>query len=67
MKPVSAATVVEEDEGDIFSDKMVKEHSEVIEATEHEVVGGDTASFRPLVIDEDEDEDGTDSTEEGEE
>lgn len=69
MKPVSAATVVEEDEGDIFSDKMVKEHSEVIEATEHEVVGGDTASFRPLVIDEDEDEDedGADSAEEGEE
>ena len=65
QKPAEDATqkAGTEDEGDIFSERMTDEHAEVVEETEHEVVGGDTASFRPLVIDSEDDEDDSEDSE----
>lgn len=57
MRPVTAEEAVEE-EGDIFTDTMKSQIAIAAEEVEHEIVGGDTASFRPLVID-DEDEEGS--------
>lgn len=49
-------SMVEEHDGDIFSDQVAKDTSEQHEFVEDTVIGGDTASFRPLVLDEDEDD-----------
>ena len=46
-----------EDDEDIFSVTMHNELAESVEEVENEVVGGNTASFKPLVINEDEIED----------
>ena len=46
-----------EDDEDIFSVTMHNKLAESVEEVENEVVGGNTASFKPLVINEDEIED----------
>ena len=51
------ATDDAEDDEDIFSVTMHNELAESVEEVENEVVGGNTASFKPLVVDEDEIED----------
>lgn len=55
MKVARAAEVEEEDE-DIFSAAMSEERAENESDAEKTLVGGDTASFKPLRVDEDEDE-----------
>ena len=62
-KPSAAAThapdaVDEDDEPeDIFSSAMKGEREKNLADATSALVGGDTASFKPLVIDEDEEED----------
>ena len=65
--PAPKSTHMEEDEADedIFSATMHAEREESVEEAEHELLGGNTASFRPLVVD-DEDEDDADYEEEEE-
>ncbi|MGI6230039.1 MAG: KUP/HAK/KT family potassium transporter [Tractidigestivibacter sp.] len=55
MKVARAAEVEEEDE-DIFSAAMSEERAENESDAEKTLVGGDTASFKPLRVDEAEDE-----------
>ena len=56
MKKVKADSVDEEDD-DIFADRMKEATKAITSEVEHSVIGGDTASFRPLRVDEDEDGD----------
>lgn len=51
-RPESA---LEDPDEDIFSATMKSELAESVEAIEHSVIGGDTASFRPLVLEDEED------------
>lgn len=59
LPKISPDTVLkaEEDDGDIFTDTVKNELAESIEKIEESVIGGDTASFKPLVIDDDSDDD----------
>lgn len=59
------ARITSEDE-DIFSASMKTELDDTFETVESSLIGGDTASFRPLVIDDDSDDaDEDDDTSEG--
>lgn len=70
MAPAVAAKLAEErengDDDDIFSVQMKGEREAQAEEAIRGLVGGDTASFRPLVIDE-EDEEGSVEFQEDEE
>ncbi len=48
---------VEEEESDVFSDELRKAREEATQAAATTLIGGDTASFQPLVIDEDTEDD----------
>ena len=60
QKSVASTTVNDDD--DIFSAAVEDERSENFAHATNELVGGDTASFAPLVLDEDEDEEEEDDT-----
>ena len=55
-KPPVPEVETSEDDEDIFSVQMRQDREAAQEEAEKALVGGDTASFRPLVIDEDEEE-----------
>ena len=57
--PVVAVPEVkaEEEENDVFSDELRKAREEATQAAATTLIGGDTASFQPLVIDEDVEDD----------
>ncbi|WP_423804343.1 KUP/HAK/KT family potassium transporter [Olegusella massiliensis] len=57
--PVTAIPEVkaEEEENDVFSDELRKAREEATQAAATTLIGGDTASFQPLVIDEDVEDD----------
>lgn len=64
----AAGTPSDEDDGDIFTDQVRDEANKMHETVEEAVIGGDTASFKPLVIDEDTSSaDGSEEEEQGEE
>ena len=71
--PIVTPTVAEpspQEEEDIFSAEMADDRAESAKEAEHELIGGDTATFAPLVLDEETEEeldDGSTMEEDGEE
>ena len=62
--PVAATITDEEDESDLFASQMKREREENAAATSADLVGGDTASFKPLVLDVESDHEGAAEVEE---
>jgi KUP system potassium uptake protein len=60
----SASADDEEDEEDLFSATMRDERERSVEEANKSLVGGDTASFKPLVIDDEEEEEGEEELDE---
>lgn len=60
----SASADDEEDEEDLFSATMRDERERSVEEANKSLVGGDTASFKPLVIDDEEEEEGEEGLDE---
>ena len=53
---VTEGSPSEEDEEDIFSVRMREDRERSVQEANQSVVGGDTASFKPLLVDEEEEE-----------